>query len=339
VRELYILGRAATIALTIALSACASATATVPSPQFLAAQTSRDVLKNNSASVNAPKDVADLPDAPNEVSDPLERMNRSVFERNQRFNHAVVYPVAKAYRNNVPEPVRDSVEAFGSNLTEPMVFANDVLQLRLGAAATTVGRFAINSTLGVAGLFDVATRQNLPHQSGDLGQTLYLLGMRDSPYLVLPVIGPTNVRDLIGTSVEFAATLPAGEFPAGQFLESVPTQVASTVNNLGVAGSVASPFTKLGQADQMQELEEGSIDFYSMLRSVVYQKRQAELQEALETSGWTAHSYAAGSSEGPGTASVSTAFLLRVPVPVTKEQEFVANTLPVGQPTGEGRAN
>ena len=260
------------------------------SPKFLAAQTSPDALKNNSASVDAPKDAAGLPDAPNEVSDPLERMNRSVFERNQRFNHAVVYPVAKAYRNNVPEPVRDSVEAFAGNLTEPLVFANDVLQLRLQAAATTVGRFAINSTLGVAGLFDVATRQNLPHQSGDLGQTLYVWGMRESPYLVLPVIGPTNVRDLIGTTVELAAMLPAGELPAGEFLEVLPTQVASTINDLGVAGSAASPFTKLGQVDQMEELEENSIDFYAMLRSVVSQKRQAELQEALETSGWTASS-------------------------------------------------
>ena len=289
-REFAILGRAAAIALASALSACASGAATVASPKFLAAQTSPDALKNNSASVDAPKDLAGLPDAPNEVSDPLERMNRSVFERNQRFNHAVVYPVAKAYRNNVPEPVRDSVEAFAGNLTEPLVFANDVLQLRLQAAATTVGRFAINSTLGVAGLFDVATRQNLPHQSGDLGQTLYVWGMRESPYLVLPVIGPTNVRDLIGTTVEFAAMLPAGELPAGEFLEVLPTQVASTINDLGVAGSAASPFTKLGQVDQMEELEENSIDFYAMLRSVVSQKRQAELQEALETSGWTASS-------------------------------------------------
>jgi phospholipid-binding lipoprotein MlaA len=265
--------------------------------------------------------VASLPDEPQEVSDPLERMNRSVFERNQRFNHAVVYPVANAYHNSVPEPVRNSVEAFASNLSEPMVFANDVVQLRLGAAATTLGRFAVNSTFGVAGLFDVATRQNLPHQSGDLGQTLYVLGMRDSPYLVLPVIGPTNIRDLIGTTVEFAATLPAGGV--------LPAQIAATVNDLTVVGTVASPFTKLGQADQMQELEEGSIDFYSMLRSVVYQKRQAELQEALETSGWTAHP--AGSFEGPGTASATTASLLHVPVPATKEQELVANALQGGQ--------
>jgi phospholipid-binding lipoprotein MlaA len=292
VRELYIVCRTAAVVLAGALSACVANGVTVPSPAFLAVPTSPDALKNNSASVDAPKDVASLPDESKDVSDPFERINRSVFERNERFNHAVVYPVAKAYRNNVPEPVRDSVEAFAGNLTEPLVFANDILQLRLRAAAMTVGRFGINSTLGVAGLFDVATRQNLPHQSGDFGQTLYVLGMRDSPYLVLPVIGPTNVRDLIGTTAEFAATLPVGEFPAGEFLDVLPTQVASTVNDLGVAGSAATPFTKLGQADQMEELEESSIDFYAMLRSVVYQKRQAELQEALETSGWTAPRHA-----------------------------------------------
>ncbi|MGZ5849451.1 MAG: MlaA family lipoprotein [Methyloceanibacter sp.] len=321
VKAFSILGRAAGIALAAALSACAAGGTPMPSPELLASHNPSVEPKDTQAALDAPKDVASLPDEPQEVSDPLERMNRSTFERNQHFNHAVVYPVANAYHNSVPEPVRNSVEAFASNLSEPMVFATDVVQLRLGAAATTLGRFAVNSTFGVAGLFDVATRQNLPHQSGDLGQTLYVLGMRDSPYLVLPVIGPTNIRDLIGTTVEFAATLPAGGV--------LPAQIAATVNDLTVVGTVASPFTKLGQADQMQELEEGSIDFYSMLRSVVYQKRQAELQEALETSGWTAHP--AGSFEGPGTASATTASLLHVPVPATKEQELVANALQGGQ--------
>jgi len=311
---LSILGRAAAVALAAVLSACAAGGPSMTSPELLASHNPSVEPKNTQTAVDAPTDVAGLPDEPQEVRDPLERMNRSVFERNQRFNHAVVYPVARAYRDNVPEGVRDSVESFASNLAEPMVFANDVLQLRLGAAATTAGRFALNSTLGVAGLFDVATRRDLPKQSGDLGQTLYVWGVRNSPYLMVPVIGPTNVRDLIGTTVEFAASLPAGGL--------LPTQIAATVNNLTVAGSMASPFTKLGQADQMQELEEGSIDFYAMLRNVVYQKRQAELQEALDTSGWLAHPIAAGSPEG--TASVSTASLLHVPVPKTKEQELVA---------------
>lgn len=325
-REVSTLCRAAAVALASVLSACASSGATVPSSQFLTGQTSPDALKSTSASVDAPTDVASLPGESKEVADPFERMNRTVFEGNQRFNHTIVYPVARAYRETVPEPVRDSIGAFAGNLTEPIIFANDVLQLRLGAAATTFGRFAMNSTLGIGGLFDVATKENLPRQSGDLGQTLYVWGVRESPYLVLPIIGPTNLRDLAGTTAELATAIPAGEF-----VELLPTQVAFAVNNLGVAGSVASPFTQLSQADQMQELEDSSLDFYAMLRSVVDQKRQAELQEALETSGWTASRFAASPVEGPEAVSVSTASLLHVPILMTKEQELVANTFQGGQ--------
>jgi phospholipid-binding lipoprotein MlaA len=326
-RELSILGRAAAITLVSALSACASSGANIPSPEFLATQTSPDARKNILAPVNTPKDVASLPDEPKEVSDPFERMNRTVFEGNQRLNHAVIYPVAKAYRNVIPEPARDAIEAFAGNLTEPLVFANDLLQLRPQAAATTFGRFAMNSTLGIGGLFDVAAKENLPRQTGDLGQTLYVLGMRDSGYLVVPIIGPTNVRDLFGTTAEFVATIPVG----GMLPTWLPTQAAETANNLTVVGSITSPFTKLSQVGQMETLEDNSLDFYTMLRSVVYQKRQAELQEALETSGWTTSRYAAKSAEGPEAAAVSSASMLHVTVPTTKEQELVANTFQAEQ--------
>src|SRR6476659_5157928 len=289
---LSIVERAVAVALAAMLSACAASAPSLPSAAFLGSRDASDKPKSE-ASISAPTDVASLPGDEAQVSDPFEKMNRSTFERNMRFNHSVIYPSAKTYHNVVPEPVRNSIDNFVSNLDEPFVFANDVLQLRLEAAATTVGRFAINSTVGVGGLFDVATKQKLQQQSGDFGQTLYVWGMRNSPYLVLPVIGPTNVRDLFGTTVELAAAIPAfataipalaTATPTGSLL---PTHMATAANNLSVAGSVASPFTKLDQADQMAELEDSSIDFYSMLRSVVNQKRQAELDEAIQTSGWT----------------------------------------------------
>jgi phospholipid-binding lipoprotein MlaA len=228
--------------------------------------------------------VAALPTGSDEVSDPLEKMNRSVFERNQRLNHAIVYPVAKAYNGILPKPVRSSVANFAGNLSEPMVFANDVLQLRLGAAATTAGRFALNSSIGIGGLFDVAKRENLQHQTGDFGQTLYVWGVRRSAYLIIPVIGPTNMRDLIGTGVDFVAAIPAG----GLLQEGLEaTQFASAANDLTMAGSIATPFTKLDEVEQMKALEDSSLDFYSMIRSVVEQKRQAELDDAVARSGWT----------------------------------------------------
>ena len=325
---LSIVGRAVTVALAAMLSACAASGPSLPSATFVGSRDTSDKPKSE-ASISAPTDVASLPGGEAQVSDPFEKMNRSTFERNMRFNHSVIYPSAKTYHNVVPEPVRNSIDNFVSNLDEPFVFANDVLQLRLEAAATTVGRFAINSTVGVGGLFDVATKQKLPQQSGDFGQTLYVWGMRNSPYLVLPVIGPTNVRDLFGTTVELAAAIPAfataiplaTATPTGSLL---PTHMATAANNLSVAGSVASPFTKLDQADQMVELEDSSIDFYSMLRSVVKQKRQAELDEALQTSGWT--NGRRDNSNGAAGPDPIVASSWQVTVPKTKEQELVANT-------------
>lgn len=317
---------AVALALAAMLSACAASGPSLPSAALVG---SHDATEKPKPSVAPPTDVASLPGDAGEVSDPFEKMNRSVFERNMRFNHAVIYPAAKAYHNVVPEPVRNSIGNFVSNLNEPFVFANDALQLRLEAAATTVGRFAINSTVGVGGLFDIATKQKLPQQSGDFGQTLYVWGMRNSPYLVLPVIGPTNVRDLLGTTVEFAvanaAAIPtvANAVPASNLLSP---NITNATNNLTVAGSVASPFTKLDQVVEMAQLEDSSIDFYSMLRSVVYQKRQAELDDALQTSGWTAGR--PGNSNGAAAPDPVVTASWQVTVPKTKEQDLVASAFP-----------
>ncbi len=251
----------AALVVAAGLSACASTEGGMPRPEFLAR--------------------ADQPIEPAESSDPLEKQNRAVFESNQEINHAVIYPLARAYNENVPEDVRDRIDAFTTNLGEPVVFANNILQLRMEAAATTLGRFALNSTVGIGGLFDVAATQQMPHQSGDFGQTLYVWGFHDSPYLVLPILGPTNVRDAVGSGIEFAAQIPAaGLYPAG---------LASTVaGNVATAGTVLGPLSDLRKAGDMETLEESSLDFYSMLRSVAAQKRQADLHEAIETSALTA---------------------------------------------------
>ena len=260
-RDCSILARIiAALAIAVALSACASTGSGMPSPEYLASP--------------------DQPVEPAEIADPLEKQNRAVFDSNQEINHAIIYPLAKAYNDNIPEDVRDRIDAFTTNLSEPVVFANDVLQLRFEAAATTLGRFAMNSTIGIGGLFDVAATQALAHQSGDFGQTLYVWGVRESPYVVLPIVGPTNLRDAIGGGIEFAAQVPAGAiYPAG---------LAAAAANVATAGTVLSPLSDLRKVGDLQTLEEGSLDFYTMLRSVTDQKRQAELREALETSALTA---------------------------------------------------
>jgi phospholipid-binding lipoprotein MlaA len=254
------------------LSACASTTPPALSPQHLASP-----------------ETDDLPRA---LSDPNEEFNRSVFETNQKFNHSVLYPVAKTYNAIVPEAVRDRIAAFTTNLSEPMVFANDVVQLRPKAAATTLGRFVFNSTIGLGGLFDVAAAQGLEHQSGDLGQTMYVWGYRDSSYLVLPVVGPTNVRDALGSGIELAAQFQSSVLIPTQILSAksvvdIAEDIDPITDVANIAGSVTTPLTNLSKAEDMQNLEESSVDFYSMLRSVTDQKRQAELQEALDTSALT----------------------------------------------------
>lgn len=240
----------------VGLSACASTSPPALEPQHLAA-TGDD-------------------STPKPVSDPNEAFNRQMFDNSQDFNHNVLYPAAEAYNNNVPEGVRDRIDAFTTNLSEPMTFANNVLQFRPGAAVTTLGRFALNSTLGLGGLFDVAAEQGMTHQSGDFGQTMYVWGYRDSAYVYLPVLGPTTVRDAIGSGVEFGASLPAAAL--------IPTKFATLASRVDLAGTVTSPLSNLSKAEDMKTLEDSSIDFYSMLRSVSQQKRQAELDEAINTS-------------------------------------------------------
>jgi phospholipid-binding lipoprotein MlaA len=209
-------------------------------------------------------------------TDPMEEMNRLVFERNQQFNHAVIYPAAKIYSDTVPEPVRDSIVAFTANLNEPVIFANSVLQLRFPAAGTTIGRFLLNSTVGIGGLFDVASTQGLARQTGDFGQTLYVWGIRDSSFIVVPVVGPTNLRDAFGNGVELGAQIFLGTI--------LPTSAATAANYVGTVGTIASPIANLSKVEQMEELERNSLDFYAMMRSVVEQKRQAETREALKES-------------------------------------------------------
>jgi phospholipid-binding lipoprotein MlaA len=207
---------------------------------------------------------------PTEIADPFEASNRAVFEQNQKFYKAAVYPTAKAYGGATGAPLRQRIEAFAGNASEPATFANNVLQLRPAAAATTLARFAINTTVGLGGLFDVAADQNLARQTGDLGQTFYVWGARDSQYLVLPIIGPTTVRDALGSGLEMAAQVPLGLI--------LPQRAASIVGGIG---SVGGPLTGLSRVEELQALEDSSLDFYVALRSIVGQKRQAELDQAL----------------------------------------------------------
>lgn len=133
-------------------------------------------------------------------NDPLEGFNRISFSVSQVIDRIVIRPAAIAYRNVIPKPARDGAHNVLSNLGEPLIFFNDVLQLRPDRAIGTLGRFLINSTLGIGGLFDIAKRKpfKLPHHPNSFGDTLGYYGVKPGPYIYLPVIGPTTLRDAIG---------------------------------------------------------------------------------------------------------------------------------------------
>jgi phospholipid-binding lipoprotein MlaA len=197
-----------------------------------------------------------------EIADPYEATNRAVL----RSNQAVLGPVARAFHAVLPDPVHDRLSDFDANLKEPRIFANDLLQFRLDAAAKTAGRFVINTTFGIGGFYDLAGHEGLPQQSGDFGQTLYVWGVNSGPYLVLPVFGPSNARDAVGLGVDIA-TDPVGWALATQFGHAA---------NVGVTGLDFAT-----QVDQLKQAEDTSVDFYSFLRSSYDQSRRAQLREAV----------------------------------------------------------
>lgn len=131
-------------------------------------------------------------------SDPFERYNRAMFAFNDAADRAVIKPVAQAYQAVLPDPVIASIGNFFSNLDDVVVLANDLLQFKLHQAAMDSSRIVFNTTFGVLGLFDVASRMELPKHREDLGQTLGVWGVGEGPYLVLPLLGPSTVRDTAG---------------------------------------------------------------------------------------------------------------------------------------------
>lgn len=136
--------------------------------------------------------------------DPYEDFNRQMFAFNEGLDQAVLEPLAHGYRTVTNEPVREGVGNFASNLNEPLTFVNHVLQGKLPDAGATFGRFVINSTVGIAGIFDPASSMGVQRTKEDFGQTLGTWGVESGPFLVLPVIGPTNPRDLTGMGGDMA---------------------------------------------------------------------------------------------------------------------------------------
>jgi phospholipid-binding lipoprotein MlaA len=199
-------------------------------------------------------------------NDPYEQTNRSVFKMNMAIDNAVAKPVAKFYNHAVPVPVRDSIHNVLTNLDKPVTFGNDVLQGQAVRASETLERFTLNSTLGVAGVFDVATIMGVPDHSEDFGQTLAVWGVGEGPYLVMPFMGPAPPRDLAGDVADiFRDPLTYLKFHGSDTWYAV----RSGVGLLDL---------RARNVETLQQIERTSIDYYATTRSLYRQYRNAEIR-------------------------------------------------------------
>jgi phospholipid-binding lipoprotein MlaA len=194
------------------------------------------------------------------IRDPFERTNRRVFAVNRAISRAVIDPVARAYGAVVPFPIRRSVRGIFENLNQPVVIANDLLQLEPGRAAQASVRFLLNSTFGLAGIFDPALEAGFPNHRSDFGQTLGRAGLGPGPYLVIPLIGPSTGRDIVGSLVDMALRPDSWLLPLGPRLL------------LGGTWGIAE---REAHGESLEALEQSSVDFYTAIRSAFWMSREA----------------------------------------------------------------
>jgi phospholipid-binding lipoprotein MlaA len=198
-------------------------------------------------------------------NDPFEPGNREIFAFSIALDKAVATPAAKFYRAAVPQPARQGVRNALTNLNAPVVFANDVLQGEGEKAVNTVGRFLVNSTVGIAGLIDVATDIGIPGHDNDFGITLGKGGVHEGSYLVLPFVGPKPPRDLLGTGVDIA-------FDPLTYM----TWNNSTLYTM-IRGGLTVLDKREGTLETVESIERTSIDFYATTRSLYRQNRNAQI--------------------------------------------------------------
>lgn len=203
-----------------------------------------------------------------EANDPIEGFNRGVFEFNRGADRYVIRPVAEGYRYVLPGPVRDGIRNVLRNARTPVILANDLLQAEWKRAGETMQRFAINSLLGIGGIFDVAEATGAPSFHGeDFGQTLGAWGSGEGPYFVLPILGPAPPRDAAGL---VADTLMD---PFTWYLRNV------NLEWVGYARFVTEGIDlRSRNIETLDEIERGAIDFYATIRSLYRQRRDDEIR-------------------------------------------------------------
>jgi phospholipid-binding lipoprotein MlaA len=203
--------------------------------------------------------------------DPLEPTNRVLYVVNNGLDTAIVRPVARAYRAVLPQPVRNGVHNALTNMNAPIRLANDMLEGKPRRAGDTAMRFLINTTVGVLGIFDVASRWGYPDHDADLGITMALWGVPEGPYLFIPLIGPSNVRDGVGYGVDVTAN-PLNWVGQGA---AVTALVWSRVPVVGID-------TRARNDNFIETTKRTSVDSYATFRSLYQQSRRYTIEKVRD---------------------------------------------------------
>ena len=208
--------------------------------------------------------------------DPIEDANRAIFAFNEVIDNVVINPVVKGYRAVVPSPARQGVRNFLRNLKTPVRFANQLLQGDMDGAGNELFRGVVNTFVGLGGIFDVAGAEGHKYEPEDFGQTLAVWGVGHGPYVVVPVLGPSSVRDYAGYTVDAIAD------PLRWYLYNIDEE--------GIYFAKAgADYLDLRESlmDVLNDLEKSSIDYYAAVRSTYFQNRDAMVKdheaEALDT--------------------------------------------------------
>ena len=241
------------------------------------------LLTTGCVSQNTPEKVEQV----KETNDPLEPMNRYFFDVNMFLEEFALKPAAAWYQMALPTPAQNGVHKFLQNLKQPWTAVNDALQGNLNRAGEAGTRFLINSTVGVAGIFDVATGWGFPEHTEDFGQTLAVWGLGDGPYLMLPFLGPSNLRDTAALPFDWYADpvniavtnyvpIPGHSHPRQ------PPHHAEYTWFPTARGFVGAVDDQARNGDAIDQLKKQSMDFYATVRSIYRQRRDAQIHNRGE---------------------------------------------------------
>jgi len=213
--------------------------------------------------------------APATYPDPLESTNRGVLAFNRQVDKWILDPVTRAYQWAVPKPARNAVSRFFLNLGSTKTLVNDCLQLEWRDAGVTAGRLVLNTTFGLVGFFDVAAKVGLEGHESDFGQTLALAGTPSGPYLILPVLGPSDLRDGFGVIVDgfFQPTY----YILGPMNVTLGPVIMQSPGAILIYGGSSGLTLRDRNFAKLKDLESSSVDYYAAMRSGYYQDRVGQI--------------------------------------------------------------